>query len=120
MLRTSQTANLHQIAVTHCPITVSPTSSSWEIKKPLVKTKGNLTYNNSKNRLNRFFSLHYFLPFVIVGVVLLHLILLHQHGSNSPLGVLSIYDRVPFYPYFYVKDLFGFFLFVLFFSFFVI
>lgn len=70
--------------------------------------------------LNRFFSLHYFLPFIIAGAVLLHLILLHQHGSNNPLGVLSVYDRIPFYPYFYVKDLFGFFLFVLFFSFFVI
>lgn len=70
--------------------------------------------------LNRFFSLHYLFPFLIVGVVLLHLILLHQHGSNNPLGISAILDRVPFYPYFYVKDLFGFFLFVLFFSFFVI
>ena len=70
--------------------------------------------------LNRFFSLHYLVPFLIVGVVLLHLILLHQHGSNNPLGISSVFDRVPFYPYFYVKDLFGFLLFVLFFSFFVI
>ena len=70
--------------------------------------------------LNRFFSLHYFFPFTIVGVALLHLILLHENGSNNPLGVVSTYDRIPFYPYFYVKDLFGFFLFVLFFSFFVI
>lgn len=70
--------------------------------------------------LNRFFSLHYFLPFTIAGRALVHLILLHQNGSNNPLGVSSIYDRIPFYPYFYVKDLFGVFLFVLFFSFFVI
>jgi len=70
--------------------------------------------------LNRFFSLHYFFPFVIVGVALLHLILLHENGSNNPLGVVSIYDRIPFYPYFYVKDLFGFFIFVFIFSFFVI
>lgn len=70
--------------------------------------------------LNRFFSLHYLLPFVIAGLALLHLILLHQPGSNNPLGVSSIYDRVPFYPYFYVKDLFGFCIFVLIFSFFVI
>ena len=70
--------------------------------------------------LNRFFSLHYLVPFTIVGVAFLHLILLHENGSNNPLGVLSVYDRVPFYPSFYVKDLFGFFIFVLLFSFFVI
>jgi len=70
--------------------------------------------------LNRFFSLHYLVPFLIAGLALLHLILLHQPGSNNPLGIDAIYDRIPFYPYFYVKDLFGFFLFVLMFSFFVI
>jgi quinol-cytochrome oxidoreductase complex cytochrome b subunit len=53
-------------------------------------------------------------------VVLLHLVVLHQNGSNNPLGVLSVYDRLPFYPYFYVKDLFGLFIFITFFSFFVI
>lgn len=70
--------------------------------------------------LNRFFSLHYLLPFLIAAVALLHLILLHQHGSNNPLGISSVVDRIPFYPYFYVKDLFGFFIFVWVFSFFVI
>lgn len=70
--------------------------------------------------LNRFFSLHYLLPFIIAAVALLHLIFLHQPGSNNPLGILSIYDRIPFYPYSYVKDLFGFFVFVWVFSFFVI
>ena len=70
--------------------------------------------------LNRFFSLHYLTPFLIVGVVGLHLILLHQPGSNNPLGINAILDRIPFYPYFYVKDLFGFFVFVVFFSFFII
>jgi len=62
--------------------------------------------------LNRFFSLHYFLPFALAGVALLHLILLHQPGSNNPLGIVSVFDRIPFYPYFYVKDLFGFFIFI--------
>jgi quinol-cytochrome oxidoreductase complex cytochrome b subunit len=52
------------------------------------------------------------LPFIIAAVALLHLILLHQPGSNNPLGIASIYDRIPFYPYSYVKDLFGFFVFV--------
>ncbi len=70
--------------------------------------------------LNRFFSLHYFLPFAIAGVALLHLILLHQPGSNNPLGIVSVFDRIPFYPYFYVKDLFGFFIFIWVFSLFVI
>ena len=70
--------------------------------------------------LNRFFSLHYLMPFVIVGVVLLHLILLHQTGSNNPLGISSVSDRIPFYPYFYVKDLFGLFIFIWVFSMFVI
>jgi len=70
--------------------------------------------------LNRFFSLHYLVPFLIAGLALLHLVLLHQPGSNNPLGIDAIYDRIPFYPYFYTKDLFAFFLFVLLFSFFVI
>lgn len=70
--------------------------------------------------LNRFFSLHYCLPFIIAAVAVLHLILLHIPGSNNPLGIDSVYDRVPFYPYIYVKDLFLVACFVLVFSFFVI
>jgi ubiquinol-cytochrome c reductase cytochrome b subunit len=70
--------------------------------------------------LNRFFSLHYLFPFLIAGAVILHLTLLHQNGSNNPLGVTIINDRISFYPYLYVKDLFSFFLFVLVFSYFVI
>ena len=59
--------------------------------------------------LNRFFSLHYLLPFVIVAVVLLHLVALHQHGSNNPLGIdkRGPQDTIPFHPYFTIKDLFG-------------
>ena len=68
--------------------------------------------------LNRFFSLHYLLPFVILGLVLLHLILLHIDGSGNPL-YFDTYNKVSFYPYFYVKDLFGFILFLMFFSYFV-
>lgn len=49
--------------------------------------------------LNRFFSLHYLLPFVLVGLVVLHLIALHHHGSNNPLGASANCDRVPFHPY---------------------
>jgi ubiquinol-cytochrome c reductase cytochrome b/c1 subunit len=59
--------------------------------------------------LNRFFSLHYLLPFVIVGVVVLHLWALHVHGSNNPKGIdmKGPQDSIPFHPYYTVKDLFG-------------
>mgnify|MGYP001425231636 FL=1 len=59
--------------------------------------------------LNRFFSLHYLLPFVIVGVVVLHIIALHRFGSNNPLGidVRGDQDTVSFHPYYTVKDMFG-------------
>jgi len=53
-------------------------------------------------------------------VVFIHLYLLHENGSNNPLGIVSLGDRISFYPYLYVKDLFGFFVFILIFSFFVI
>jgi len=69
--------------------------------------------------LNRFFSLHYLLPFIIAGASIVHLAALHQYGSNNPLGVYGSSDKVPFYPYFYVKDLLGVLLFALFFSYFL-
>jgi len=69
--------------------------------------------------LNRFFSLHYLMPFVIAGLVIVHLALLHNEGSNNPLGINTNTDNIPFYPYFYVKDLFAFFILALVFSFFV-
>jgi ubiquinol-cytochrome c reductase cytochrome b subunit len=69
--------------------------------------------------LNRFFSLHYLLPFLIAGLTIVHLSLLHSDGSNNPLGINSKLDTIPFYPYFYVKDLFAFFIFITFFLFFI-
>ena len=69
--------------------------------------------------LNRFFSLHYLLPFIIAAVAGLHLVLLHQHGSNNPLGIDSSSYKISLYPYFYVKDLLSFLCFILFFSVFV-
>jgi ubiquinol-cytochrome c reductase cytochrome b subunit len=69
--------------------------------------------------LNRFFSLHFFLPFVLAGLSLLHLALLHKDGSNNPLGVQSPSDQIPFYPYFVIKDTFAFFSFLLVFILFV-
>jgi quinol-cytochrome oxidoreductase complex cytochrome b subunit len=58
--------------------------------------------------LNRFFSLHYLLPFILVGLAIAHLNLLHVSGSSNPLGVYKNTDKVGFYPYFYIKDLFAF------------
>lgn len=78
---------------------------------------GNFTVNNAT--LNRFFSLHFFLPFVIAGVTIIHLALLHKDGSNNPLGVDSGVDKISFYPYFFVKDLYAFFVFIFLFAFFV-
>jgi quinol-cytochrome oxidoreductase complex cytochrome b subunit len=78
---------------------------------------GGFSVNNAT--LNRFFSFHYLFPFVIAGAVLIHLAILHEYGSNNPLGFESKVDSTNFYPYFYVKDLFGFFVFLLVFASFV-
>jgi len=59
--------------------------------------------------LNRFFSFHFLVPFLIAGFTIIHLALLHEQGSNNPLGVESYVDKIAFYPYFYVKDLLAFF-----------
>ena len=66
--------------------------------------------------LNRFYSLHYLLPFIIAGTSLVHIAALHQYGSNNPIGVQSAQDKIAFYPYFYVKDLVGWVFFAMFFS----
>ena len=58
--------------------------------------------------LNRFYSLHFLLPFLIAGLVMVHLLFLHDTGSSNPLGLSSNYDKIPFHPYFSVKDLLGF------------
>ena len=71
--------------------------------------------------LNRFFSLHYLLPFVIVGVVFLHVVALHINGSNNPLGIepKGPKDTLPFHPYYTIKDTFGLGVFLIFFAAFV-
>ncbi len=68
--------------------------------------------------LNRFFSLHYLLPFLLVGVVVLHLVALHAHGSNNPVGIdaKGPQDKIPFHPYYTVKDMFGTGVFLLFYA----
>nr|YP_010946919.1 cytochrome b [Salganea raggei]WGO57676.1 cytochrome b [Salganea raggei] len=58
--------------------------------------------------LNRFFTFHFLLPFIIVAMVMIHLLFLHQTGSNNPTGLNSNIDKVPFHPYFSTKDTVGF------------
>src|SRR5215831_612459 len=71
--------------------------------------------------LNRFFSLHYLLPFVILGVVVVHVIALHRFGSNNPTGIdmKGPQDSIPFHPYYTVKDMYGLGVFMLFYAFWV-
>ncbi|MEQ9639654.1 MAG: cytochrome b N-terminal domain-containing protein [Alphaproteobacteria bacterium] len=75
-------------------------------------------YSVDNPTLNRFFSLHYLLPFVLFGVVFIHLWALHTSKSNNPTGidVKSPQDTIPFHPYYTVKDLLGFAIFGLFFA----
>nr|YP_009477493.1 cytochrome b [Garrulax albogularis]AOX13020.1 cytochrome b [Garrulax albogularis] len=58
--------------------------------------------------LTRFFAIHFLLPFVIAGLTLVHLTLLHDTGSNNPLGIPSDCDKIPFHPYYTIKDILGF------------
>jgi len=78
---------------------------------------GGFSINNAT--LNRFFILHFVLPFLMVGVSLLHLILLHQYGSTKKIGVEDPNEFTKFLPYFTIKDLFGLWVFFLVFIFLV-
>ena len=79
---------------------------------------GGFSVNNAT--LNRFFALHFVLPFVLAALALMHLIALHDSsGSSNPLGVSGNYDRLPFHPYYIFKDLITIFLFLLVLSIFV-
>lgn len=79
---------------------------------------GGFSVNNAT--LNRFFSLHFVLPFVLAALVLMHLIAFHETtGSNNPLGISGNYDRLPFAPYFLFKDLITIFIFLFILSIFV-
>jgi ubiquinol-cytochrome c reductase cytochrome b subunit len=63
--------------------------------------------------LTRFFTFHFLLPFIIAAITIIHLLFLHQTGSNNPLGIDSNVDKIPFHPYFSYKDIFGFVLIVI-------
>jgi ubiquinol-cytochrome c reductase cytochrome b subunit len=64
---------------------------------------GGFSVNNST--LNRFFSLHYLFPFIVLILVITHLVFLHEQKSSNPLGIQTSTDKIPFHPYFSVKDL---------------
>ena len=69
---------------------------------------GGFAVNNAT--LTRFFTFHFLLPFIISGLIIIHLLFLHQTGSNNPLGVKRNLDKIPFHPYFTFKDIIGFFI----------
>nr|WBR65611.1 cytochrome b [Layahima elegans]WBR65624.1 cytochrome b [Layahima elegans] len=58
--------------------------------------------------LTRFFTFHFLLPFIVAAATMIHLLFLHQTGSNNPLGINSNLDKIPFHPYFSFKDIIGF------------
>lgn len=58
--------------------------------------------------LTRFFTFHFILPFIVLAIVIIHLLFLHQTGSNNPIGINSNIDKIPFHPYFTYKDIVGF------------
>nr|ALO77652.1 cytochrome b [Anaspis sp. ANA01] len=58
--------------------------------------------------LTRFFAFHFLLPFIVTALIMIHLLFLHQTGSNNPLGTNSNLDKIPFHPYFSYKDILGF------------
>nr|BDQ43985.1 cytochrome b [Pheretima okutamaensis] len=58
--------------------------------------------------LNRFFSFHFILPFIIIGATILHIMFLHQTGSNNPIGINADSERIPFHSYYSIKDALGY------------
>nr|YP_010580010.1 cytochrome b [Chironomus javanus]UZS77049.1 cytochrome b [Chironomus javanus] len=67
--------------------------------------------------LTRFFSFHFLFPFIIAAFTMIHLLFLHQTGSNNPLGINSNSDKIPFHPYFSYSDIFGFVMMLMFLTF---
>nr|YP_010519749.1 cytochrome b [Furcilarnaca wufengensis]UXP34264.1 cytochrome b [Furcilarnaca wufengensis]UXP34346.1 cytochrome b [Furcilarnaca wufengensis] len=58
--------------------------------------------------LTRFFTFHFLLPFIVAAMSMIHLLFLHQTGSNNPMGLNNDIDKIPFHPYFSFKDIVGF------------
>nr|ANC85366.1 cytochrome b [Alexandromys limnophilus] len=64
-------------------------------------------FSVDKATLTRFFAFHFILPFIIIALVLVHLLFLHETGSNNPTGLNSDTDKIPFHPYYTIKDFLG-------------
>nr|AFX95738.1 cytochrome b [Loxodonta africana] len=64
-------------------------------------------FSVDKATLNRFFALHFILPFTMIALAGVHLTFLHETGSNNPLGLISDSDKIPFHPYYTIKDFLG-------------
>lgn len=64
--------------------------------------------------LTRFFTFHFLFPFIVLAITIIHLLFLHQTGSNNPLGINRNFDKIPFHPYFSFKDVFGFIVLIMF------
>uniref|UniRef100_Q508L0 Cytochrome b n=6 Tax=Chaetodipus TaxID=38664 RepID=CYB_CHABA len=77
-------------------------------------------FSVDKATLTRFFAFHFILPFIIAAMAMVHLLFLHETGSNNPLGIPSNSDKIPFHPYYTTKDLLGIFILLAFFLTFVL
>nr|ABA54470.1 cytochrome b [Pecari tajacu]ABA54471.1 cytochrome b [Pecari tajacu]ABA54472.1 cytochrome b [Pecari tajacu]ADZ99077.1 cytochrome b [Pecari tajacu] len=64
-------------------------------------------FSVDKATLTRFFTFHFILPFIITALVIVHLLFLHETGSNNPTGIPSNMDKIPFHPYYTIKDILG-------------
>nr|QDA95900.1 cytochrome b [Metachirus myosuros] len=70
-------------------------------------------FSVDKATLTRFFAFHFILPFIILALVIVHLLFLHETGSNNPTGINPNADKIPFHPYYTIKDILGLFLMLL-------
>nr|AFQ23605.1 cytochrome b [Balaena mysticetus]AFQ23606.1 cytochrome b [Balaena mysticetus]AHC72028.1 cytochrome b [Balaena mysticetus] len=64
-------------------------------------------FSVDKATLTRFFAFHFILPFIILALAIVHLLFLHETGSNNPTGIPSDMDKIPFHPYYTIKDILG-------------
>nr|WEY35188.1 cytochrome b [Eubalaena australis] len=64
-------------------------------------------FSVDKATLTRFFTFHFILPFIILALAIVHLLFLHETGSNNPTGIPSNMDKIPFHPYYTIKDILG-------------
>nr|ASM92883.1 cytochrome b [Apodemus agrarius] len=71
-------------------------------------------FSVDKATLTRFFAFHFILPFIIAALVIVHLLFLHETGSNNPTGLNSDADKIPFHPYYTIKDILGIFIMIMF------